>query len=113
MDVWIEASPENANRTYSALVQFGAPMADLTVHDLTQAHIVFQFGKAALRIDIITSIDGVGFGEAWSDRVQTELANIPISIISIRHLKQNKQIANRDSDKIHLARLEQYGKESN
>ena len=110
LDIWIESTSENANRTYRTLVEFGAPMADLTVHDLTQPHIVFQFGNAPLRIDVITSIDGVvSFGEAWDDRVQTQLCNIPISIISIQHLKQNKQTANRDSDRIHLARLEKYG----
>ncbi len=110
MDIWIEPSPDNAQRTYQALVQFGAPMSDLTIHDLTQPHIVFQFGMAPARLDVMTSIDGVVFDEAWKQRVQTHLGDIPISIISLQHLKQNKNASNRDTDKIHLARLEKYGK---
>jgi len=40
MDIWVEPEAENAERAYRALVEFGAPMADLTVHDLTQPHVV-------------------------------------------------------------------------
>lgn len=65
---------------------------------------------APARIDVMTSIDAVGFSEAWEQRVPTHLSDIPISIISLDHLKQNKSAANRDTDKIHLARLEKYGK---
>lgn len=112
MDIWIDSTPENAERTYKALVQFGAPMADLTIHDLTQQHIVFQFGMAPARVDVMTSIDAVTFGEAWKHRVQTHLGDIPISIISFEHLIQNKEAANRDTDNVHLSRLRKYGKHS-
>jgi len=43
MDIWVEPVADNAKRAYAAPVAFGAPMADLTVDDLTQPHIVFQF----------------------------------------------------------------------
>ena len=67
---------------------------------------------APARVDVMTSIDGVSFDEAWNQRVQTHLDDIPISIISIQHLKQNKKLVNRDTDQIHLARLEKYGDQS-
>jgi hypothetical protein len=110
MDIWIDPSPENARRTYKALVEFGAPMADLTTQDLTPQHVVFQFGMAPARVDVMTSIDAVTFSEAWSHPVQTHLDDMPISIISLQHLIRNKEVANRDTDKIHLARLRKYGK---
>jgi len=110
MDIWIDATPDNAKRTYQTLVEFGAPMADLTVDDLSQQHVVFQFGMAPARVDVMTSIDAVTFSEAWERRVETNLDVIPISIISLEDLKQNKKAANRDTDKIHLSRLEKYGK---
>ncbi len=83
LDIWIDATPDNAR-----------PMSPA-------------------RVDVMTSIDAVVFSEAWKDRVQTSLDDIPISIISLEHLKQNKRSANRDTDKIHLARLEKYSKSSN
>lgn len=30
MAIWVDATPANAKRTYQALGDFGAPMADLT-----------------------------------------------------------------------------------
>ena len=84
LDIRIDPTSGNANRAYAALVQFGAPMADLTVHDLTQPHIVFQFGMAPARVDLMTTIDAVLFTEAWKNRVRTHLGDIPISIISLQ-----------------------------
>jgi hypothetical protein len=112
MDIWIHATPDNATRTYQALIEFGAPLSDLDEQDLAQQQIVFQFGMAPARVDVMTSIDGVDFNDAWNKRVRTQLDDIPISVISLKHLKQNKQAANRDSDRIHLARLEKYGTET-
>lgn len=111
IDLWIEASPVNAKRTFASLAEFGAPMADLTIHDLTQPHIVFQFGMVPARVDVMTTIDAVTFAEAWKDRVETYLDDIAISIISLHDLIRNKEAANRDSDRIHLALLRKYGKQ--
>jgi|ERR1017187_6812731 hypothetical protein len=86
MDIWVEPVAENAKRAYRALVEFGAPMADLTVHDLTQPHIVLQFGLAPARVDVLTTTDAVTFPEAWKNRVETHLSGTPISIISLQDL---------------------------
>lgn len=110
MDIWIDATPENAKRTYTALAAFGAPMADLRVEDLTQPHIVFQFGMAPARVDVMTTIDAVTFADAWKSRVETQLGDIPISIISLPDLIRNKEAASRDTDRIHLTNLRKYGK---
>jgi predicted nucleotidyltransferase len=109
MDIWVEPEAENAKRAYRALVEFGAPMADLTADDLTQPHVVFQFGMAPARVDVMTTIDAVTFPEAWKNRVETHLSGIPISIISLQDLIRNKEAASRDSDRLHLKRLREYG----
>jgi hypothetical protein len=71
IDIWVEPEAENAKRAYRALVEVGAPMADLTADDLTQPHIVFQFGMAPARVDVMTTIDALTFPEAWKNRVET------------------------------------------
>ena len=109
MDIWVESVAENAKRAYATLVEFGAPMADLTVHDLTQPRIVFQFGMAPTRVDVMTTIDAVTFPEAWKNRVETHLSGIPISIISLQDLIRNKEAASRDTDRLHLERLRKCG----
>ena len=105
----VEPEAENAKRAYRALMEFGAPMADLTADDLTQPHVVFQFGMAPARVDVMTTIDAVTFPEAWKNRVETHLSGIPISIISLQDLIRNKEAASRDSDRLHLKRLREYG----
>ena len=69
LDIWVRPAPENAERVYRALVRFGAPMANLTVHDLGVPGTLFQIGIAPNRVDVLTSIDGVGFEEAWNRRM--------------------------------------------
>ena len=43
--------------------------------------IVNQIGVAPNRIDILTSIDGVEFDEAWQSRKQTPIDGYPFSVL--------------------------------
>ena len=81
LDVWVEATRENTHRVHDALAAFGAPLADLSVDDLAQPDLVFQIGLPPRRIDILTSITGVEFGEAWPDRDETTYGGVPVSLI--------------------------------
>ena len=65
IDIWVRPSPENANRVLRALARFGAPLSDLTATDLQRDGTVFQLGVPPRRIDLLTSIDGVTFEDAW------------------------------------------------
>jgi hypothetical protein len=58
-----------------------------------------------MRIEIHTSIDGVEFAEASQQRIDDELDGVPVRLISLHHLKQNKQIAGRPKDLADLAEL--------
>ena len=59
-------------------------------------------------VDILTSISGVDFAEAWPDRVRTDLDGVPVAYISRRHLVQNKLSTGRAKD---LADVEELTKE--
>lgn len=58
LDVWVEASAENAVRVMHALRAFGAPLGDLTEADLAQVGTGFKMGSPPRRIDILTSAPG-------------------------------------------------------
>jgi hypothetical protein len=92
------------------LVEFDAPMADLTVHDLTQPNVVFQFGMPPIRVDVMTTIKGVEFDAAWKNRVEIHLDDISVPVIGLEDLVRKKETAKRDSDRLHVARLRRYGK---
>src|ERR1700674_2798647 len=68
LDLWIEASPENARRIHAALSRFGAPMSDLSLDDLASPGTVFQIGVEPNRIDVLTSVEGLRFEDAWQRR---------------------------------------------
>jgi hypothetical protein len=106
IDIWVRPSPENATRVMEAVAEFGAPLHDLTAADLSQPGLVFQIGVAPVRIDILTGIDGVEFGEAWARRVQTRFADQAVGVLSIEHMIRNKRAAGRAQDLADLEWLE-------
>jgi hypothetical protein len=110
LDVWIATEAGNADRVFDALVRFGAPMAAMGVtrEDLSRADQVVQIGLPPRRIDILTSISGVPFGEAWADRVSHEVEGVAIPFIGRASLVKNKRATGRAKD---LADLEALGED--
>jgi len=106
MDIWIRCSDENTRRIWQALQRFGAPLADLTLDDLKTPDTVFQIGVAPRRIDILTSIDGVEFDEAWPQRRIIEVEGQTFAVISRDHLLQNKKASGRPKDLADVTWLE-------
>lgn len=106
LDVWIRPTPENAARVYRALRAFGAPLNDLKEEDLATAGTVFQIGVAPVRIDVLTEIDGVGFEEAWVNRVTASFGGVPTAVLSREDLIRNKRASGRLQDLADVERLE-------
>ncbi len=106
LDLWIEASPENAARVHAALTSFGAPIGDLTLDDLANAEMVYQIGVAPNRIDILMGVSGLEFREAWPRRVDSSYGDCSIHVISKRDLIRNKRAAGRPQDLIDLRALD-------
>jgi len=106
LDVWIRASPENAARVHRALAAFGAPLQGLSVEDLAGPDLIFQIGIPPVRIDVITSIDGVEFEAAWQERMSSEYADQRVCVLSRRHLIENKKASGRLQDLADVEYLE-------
>jgi hypothetical protein len=105
-DLDVRPAGDNAGRVLAALRAFGAPLHDLTEADLGAPGLVFQIGVAPLRIDIMTSIDGVSFAEAWPERLLTRFADQPVAVLSREHLIKNKRATGRTQDAADVERLE-------
>lgn len=109
LDVWIEATDENAERVWHALVDFGAPLEDLgiTAADFVRPGTVIQLGLAPNRIDVLTGISGVAdFEAAWADRVDHEIDGRAIPFLGRDALITNKRATGRLRD---LADIEALG----
>lgn len=111
LDIWVRAEPANAEKILAALKAFGAATRDLSREDLTEPGTIFQIGMPPFRIDILTAIDGVKFGEAWPDRLQTEFGGQPAAVISRHHLIVNKKTSGRLQDLADVESLEQQSME--
>ena len=106
LDIWVEPSAENAENVVRALKDFGAPLAGVSESDFSKPGVTFQIGVAPLRIDILTEISGVEFGEAWSDRALHPFGPFTIPFLGKQTLIQNKRATARPKDLADLDSLE-------
>jgi nucleotidyltransferase DUF2204 len=105
IDIFLRRSPANATRVESVLREFGFASLRITAEDFLTPGRVVQLGVEPYRIDLLTSISGVEFDEAWSDRVTADLGGVPVSFISLRAFRKNKLAAGRPRDLADLADL--------
>jgi hypothetical protein len=98
IDVWIEASDDNAARVMAALHAFGAPLGGLAERDLARPGYGFRMGAPPFRIEILTEISGVAFTDAWPRRERAEVGGVPLYVIGLADLLDNKRAAARQRD---------------
>ena len=112
LGVWIARDASNVERVWSALLRFGAPVAAMGVgqQDLTRPDMVVQIGLPPRRIDILTSISGVGFDEAWPDRVTQPVDGLAVPFLGRTALVRNKRASGRTKDQADLEALGEAGR---
>ena len=105
IDLFIERSAENAERIMDVIQQFGFADLGLSIDDFLKEDQVIQLGVAPNRIDLLTFLSAVEFGEAWVTREQAEIAGLKVPIISKEMLKRNKAASGRSQDLADLEHL--------
>ena len=98
IDLWVMPDPENSILVLQALEDFGAPSGDLSPEDLQKEGIVFQIGVAPRRIDILTSVDGLEFTDAFTHSDTIEIEGMLIHVLSVPDLIKNKRATGRTKD---------------
>jgi Nucleotidyl transferase AbiEii toxin, Type IV TA system len=106
LDVFVDFSPENAQRILEALQDFGFGSVGLTAEDFSSPGRIVQLGVAPNRIDLMTAIDGVSFEEAWAGRVAGHFGKQPVAYIGRTEFLRNKRAAGRPQDIADIAALE-------
>jgi len=108
IDIWIDATAENARRVWRALAEFGAPLEDLDIReeDLTRPDVVAQFGLPPNRIDVLTGVSGLTFERAWENRIEDDLEGVRVPILGLIDLLENKRATGRDKDRSDVKGLE-------
>ena len=105
LDIWIAIAPANAARVVDVLKEFGFDVPGLSVDLFLQEDQIIRLGVEPVRIEISTSISGVGFDECYRERLETTLDGEPVSLIALRDLKINKSASGRAKDQADLDNL--------
>lgn len=97
LDILVRPSPANASKVAAVLRDFG--FADLVEEaDLTKLEQIVQLGRAPNRIDLLTSLSGVGLDEIFETKIATQLDDLPVPVLSKELLIRNKRAVGRPQD---------------
>ena len=95
IDFLILTSKSNVEKVILSLDEFGFTSSNISPEDLMKEGNVIQLGKPPYRIDILTSIDGVNFTEAWKRKVIGKYGDQTLYFISKEDLILNKKASIR------------------
>ena len=98
LDIFVKPDAVNAQRILTALVAFGFASVGLTSSDFERSDQVVQLGVPPVRIDLITSITGISWDEAWAGRVTGRYGDIPVHYIGRAQFVANKRATGRTKD---------------
>ena len=105
LDILVRPSPANASKVAAVLRDFG--FADLVEEaDLIKPEQILQLGRAPNRIDLLTSLSGVGVDEIFETKISTQLDDLPVPVLSKELLIRNKRAVGRPQDLADVTELE-------
>lgn len=105
IDFLLRPSHENAERLIGAVKEFGFSEMSLSPDDFARPNTVVQLGYPPNRVDLLTSISGVDFDEAWGSRLAGELDGLPVFFLGWDALLKNKRASGRDKDLADVSKL--------
>jgi len=76
IDLYVNPDQDNAQRIMAALEEFGFGSVGLAATDFDHPNQVIQLGVPPVRIDIITSVSGFSWEEAYTGRVEGKYGDI-------------------------------------
>ena len=104
IDLFYENSPANVAKLYQTLVEFwkgDIPELDSS-EELLEPGIILQFGAPPNRLDLLNTIDGVSFRDAWPNKttvyIQVGNNKVPVCFIGLDDLIRNKETLGRYKD---------------
>ncbi len=98
IDFFLEVSEENAHKLVAVLEQFGFAGLGLTVKDFLDPGAIIQLGHPPHRIDLLNSISGIAFPDAWERRVCDSVEGLTMIFVDRQTLLANKAASGRPKD---------------
>lgn len=96
VDIFIEATEENAKRVMKALKNCGYDLSDLTIEEMLSKKILLR--QYILETDIHPFVTGTSWKKVWSTKVKDKLGTVPTHFASLNELIKMKKAAGRGKD---------------
>ncbi len=106
IDVYIHPNKDNANKILQALDEFGFGSLGISIDDLSVEKKVVQLGVPPVRIDLITSLSGLSWQEAFDNREEGSYGDLNVYFIGRNELIKNKKATSRKRDLADIEDLE-------
>jgi predicted nucleotidyltransferase len=100
LDVFVEASAENAARLVEVYGEFGFDRAALKPAMFIVPDNVVRIGHEPVRLEVLTSITGVAFADAYVRRIEVKVNGLAVPFISLVDLIKNKLATGRGKDRV-------------
>jgi predicted nucleotidyltransferase len=105
LDIWVAMDLDNAVKIVAVLEAFGFRGTGISTDLFLEPTKVTRMGYPPVRIEILTSISGVDFADAYEKHVVDDLDGISVPLIGLEHLKDNKRASGRPKDLSDLEKL--------
>ena len=106
MDIWISINEKNALKMVNALKEFGFDIPELKKEMFLQKEKIIRMGIPPMRLEILTTIDGVGFEKCFKNRVIADFGSFKVNFISKDVLLINKRASGRPKDLVDYSKLQ-------
>ncbi|MEW5768617.1 MAG: hypothetical protein AB1797_13585 [bacterium] len=107
MDIYVRPGEANAGRIMAVLKEFGFGSVGLSGQDFIEPDKVVQLGYPPVRVDLMTSISGVSWEEAFGHRVSGEYGDVPVFYIGREDFLRNKRACGRKKGAADLEALDE------
>jgi len=106
LDIWIAINEQTAMKMVDVLKDFGFNPPELQKELFLKEQKVIRMGVPPMRLEILTSIDGVDFKTCYNNRVIADLDDFKVNFISKDDLLLNKRSSGRPQDLVDFEKLQ-------
>lgn len=107
LDIFIEPTLKNAKAVATALEEFGFRALAKEVEAFATPDRMATLGQPPLRIDVMTSITGVTFADAWRTRKAGKMGTHHVFFLGKDALIRNKRASGRVKDLLDIELLQE------
>jgi hypothetical protein len=98
MNIWVAINSANTEKLVAVLTAFGFEASKISADLFLQPNNVIRMGNPPLRLELLTTVSGIEFADAYAQRVTDTLDGVPVTIISLEQLEINKRASGRLKD---------------